>query len=132
MTYLPHRISLYPYYRDILTTMDSADFSQFVVTMADEADCDTSMHKLQGCNLIQNTSIIFGREKGHPLIGCPSFVALFHLDRLMRSLSRERRHFLYIRAISLLTKSGASVFELCPAPIIHLIGMPVLLCQALL
>ena len=44
----------------------------------------------------------------------------------------ERRHFLYIRAISLLTRSGASVFELWPAPMIHLIGMPVFLCQALL
>ena len=92
--------------------MDSAEFSQLIVTAADAADCDTSIHKLQGCNLIQNKSIIFGREKGHPLIGCPSFVALFHLDQLMRSLSSDRRHFLYILAISLLTRSGASVFEL--------------------
>ena len=55
--------------------MDSADFSQFVVTMADEAACDTYTYKLQDYNLIQNKSIIFGREKGHPLIGCPHAVS---------------------------------------------------------
>ena len=35
-------------------------------------------------------------------------------------------------SIKPLTVSGASVLELCPAPFIHSIGMPVFLCHALL
>ena len=38
--------SLYPHYRDFLTTMGSADFSQFVVTTANETACETSTLKV--------------------------------------------------------------------------------------
>ena len=38
--------SLHPHYRDFLTAMGSADFSQFVVTTANEAACETSTLKV--------------------------------------------------------------------------------------
>ena len=37
--------SLHPHYRDFITTMASADFSQFVVTAANETACETSRDK---------------------------------------------------------------------------------------
>ncbi|MGM9773222.1 MAG: hypothetical protein ACI3YU_11370 [Segatella copri] len=37
--------SLHPHYRDFNTTMASADFSQFVVTTANETACETSRDK---------------------------------------------------------------------------------------
>ena len=39
--------SLHPHYRDFFTTMGSADFSQFVVTTANETACETSTLKVR-------------------------------------------------------------------------------------
>ena len=38
--------SLHPHYRNFITTMTSADFSQFVVTAANETACETSTLKV--------------------------------------------------------------------------------------
>ncbi|MDD5896257.1 MAG: hypothetical protein PUC79_08265 [Prevotellaceae bacterium] len=37
--------SLHPHYRNFIATMASADFSQFVVTTANETACETSRDK---------------------------------------------------------------------------------------
>ena len=43
--------SLHPHYRDFFTTMGSADFSQFVVTTANETACEISTHKVRALSL---------------------------------------------------------------------------------
>ena len=43
--------SLHSHYRNFFTTMASADFSQFVVTTANETACEISTHKVRALSL---------------------------------------------------------------------------------
>ena len=91
-TYWLFSPSLHPHYRDFLTTMASADFSQFVITTANDSACETSTLKVHA--LSSHLSATFTRTSSN-FWTSSSFADLSVFPSLICDLCPSNQEFAY-------------------------------------